>query len=411
MVFGGLGYVVQNRAMKALRARSRQASSSTGDDPAPARQSTTSTQGRHRTGAGYEYRPLLASGIVRVLVLRPYEYDSSESIKCDVRHTRILTGRYCALSYEWGPPADDDPKIRLDGHLTVVRRNLFQALLSLRRRWQYEQPACREIWIDALSINQADMQERNHQVQLMSTIYRRAIQVLVWPGYSECRNHHAIAVINIQNYGNYTDADEMLESVPPLLELCLRSYWNRVWIQQELYLARHILIMWGGDKYIRYESFDHMLALITRSDSPVARDMSEAIEQSAANAIVTRKRLSIDSNTLVTWLRMACQRGLETSEPRDLIYAMLGISSDCQIGGLEPDYGKPLLDVYLETIVFCGLDRPGLENERFRQTLAEYLGLLWNDGMEMTTRKYCATVSGPRRQGEKAEYIAGPSTV
>jgi hypothetical protein len=34
------------------------------------------------------------------------------------------------------------------------------------------------------------------------------------------------------------------------------------------------------------------------------------------------------------------------TEPRDLVYALLGISSDCQSGRLKPDYAKPLLEVY-----------------------------------------------------------------
>ena len=35
---------------------------------------------------------------------------------------------------------------------------------------------------DALCINQADVEERNHQVGLMEFVYRRAARVLVWLG-------------------------------------------------------------------------------------------------------------------------------------------------------------------------------------------------------------------------------------
>jgi hypothetical protein len=72
---------------------------------------------------------------------------------------------------------------------------------------------------------------------------------------------------------------------------------------------------------------------------------------------------------------------------------MLGISSDCQSGGLVPDYDKPLLDVYLEVVLFCGLEMPGLENERFRQTLATYLGLSLNDELESSIRACSKSVS------------------
>jgi hypothetical protein len=200
---------------------------------------------------------------IRLIVLKPYKDKASESIKCDVRRIRIDQTQYTALSYEWGPPANDDPKIRLDGHITVVRRNLFRALLSLRRRWQDWEPSSRGIWIDAISINQADTQERNHQVRLMGTIYRVATHVLVWPGFSKNRDHQAIAVINTQVTQSSTGDDEVLGCIDPILELCRREYWNRVWIQQEIYLANKVLIMWGWNKFINYEGFNIVLGVIT----------------------------------------------------------------------------------------------------------------------------------------------------
>lgn len=38
------------------------------------------------------------------------------------------------------------------------------------------------LWIDALSIDQANVLERNHQVQQMAEIYSKAKYVLVWVG-------------------------------------------------------------------------------------------------------------------------------------------------------------------------------------------------------------------------------------
>lgn len=42
--------------------------------------------------------------------------------------------------------------------------------------------------------------------------------------------------------------------------------------------------------------------------------------------------------------------GFESGNERDVIYALLGISDDCQNGEIAVDYDKPLLDLYLETI-------------------------------------------------------------
>jgi hypothetical protein len=38
------------------------------------------------------------------------------------------------------------------------------------------------LWVDAICINQDDIEERNRQVKLMAFIYSRALAVLVWLG-------------------------------------------------------------------------------------------------------------------------------------------------------------------------------------------------------------------------------------
>jgi hypothetical protein len=75
---------------------------------------------------------------------------------------------------------------------------------------------------------------------------------------------------------------------------------------------------------------------------------------------------------------MACGRDLQTSEPRDLIYAMLEISSDCQNGGIMPNYDQPLVGVYIETITFCHLKT----DRQFQRTLAEKLRLSYDEHLQ-----------------------------
>ncbi|KAF1979891.1 hypothetical protein BU23DRAFT_383036, partial [Bimuria novae-zelandiae CBS 107.79] len=84
---------------------------------------------------------------------------------------------YEALSYEWGLPASNDAFIEINGSLVQVRRNLRDALVHIRL-----EDTERHIWIDALSINQRDVQERNSKVQMMKDIYQHAEKVVVWLG-------------------------------------------------------------------------------------------------------------------------------------------------------------------------------------------------------------------------------------
>jgi len=81
-----------------------------------------------------------------------------------------------ALSYAWG-----DLEITRPSHVNEDERqvttNLYHALRRLRKE---SEP--RTIWIDSLCIDQANTQEKNHQVGMMGEIHRSTQKVLIWIG-------------------------------------------------------------------------------------------------------------------------------------------------------------------------------------------------------------------------------------
>ncbi|KAF2109649.1 heterokaryon incompatibility protein-domain-containing protein [Lophiotrema nucula] len=81
---------------------------------------------------------------------------------------------YQALSYTWGDPHATN-EILLNGGPFPVTSNLYAALHRLRCP-----NTSRTIWIDAICINQSDVEERNHQVQIMRKIFLLASEVLVF---------------------------------------------------------------------------------------------------------------------------------------------------------------------------------------------------------------------------------------
>lgn len=132
---------------------------------------------------------------------------------------------YAALSYVWGD-GHSAKTITLNGRDFIVRANLEAALRELRSRPIMTRPedlyngytfpsfgsAARRllryvaekvtapqtifIWIDAISINQEDILERNAQVKLMREIYKGASSLVVWLGPEEDDSHEAVRVIN-----------------------------------------------------------------------------------------------------------------------------------------------------------------------------------------------------------------------
>jgi hypothetical protein len=126
----------------------------------------------------YEYEPLdLTRHQIRLLALKP-STSWDDPIECGVRVFNMDDAPYyITLSYVWG---DILPRRRilLNGKWLYIRENLFDFLLCFR-----DDPSnVQYLWIDQLCIAQTLDLERNHQVQLMSRVYKRCLYVIVWLG-------------------------------------------------------------------------------------------------------------------------------------------------------------------------------------------------------------------------------------
>jgi len=125
-----------------------------------------------------EYQAL-NSGLRQIRLLELLSNPTDDKIRCKMHIVSLHDDpAFEALSYTWGEEARDRP-ISIDDHCrTHVSVNLKTALLRLRRN----DGSGRLLWIDALCINQGDIQERNSQVLMMRDIYATAQDVAVWLG-------------------------------------------------------------------------------------------------------------------------------------------------------------------------------------------------------------------------------------
>lgn len=121
-------------------------------------------------------RPLCGNQI-RLLRLLPGGWE--DDICCELVYTALGDApSYQALSYVWGSPKETR-SILLDGKGFAVTINLESTLRHIR--CQTENPY---LWVDALCINQADDQEKTHQVNLMGSIYQSSKSVIAYLGNS-----------------------------------------------------------------------------------------------------------------------------------------------------------------------------------------------------------------------------------
>ena len=145
----------------------------------------------------------------------------------------------------------------------------------------------RNIWIDALSINQPNTMERNHQVQMMGNIYKDAERVIVWLGPAKGGSAFAMkALVEPQSLMERAAKFDKFEHAS-ISALCERSYWTRVWVQQEIYPAHQVKIYCGSQR-ISDATFDQSLSKLTEVGAN-GRCPDVRVNESPANSIMRSK--------------------------------------------------------------------------------------------------------------------------
>ncbi|KAG4444118.1 hypothetical protein IFR05_000347 [Cadophora sp. M221] len=278
----------------------------------------------------FKYEPLDLSTVrpsIRLAILQPGPRNASIRVKLG-RSAFAERPRYEALSYTWGR-ADDLRAIELNGTRVEVRKNLALALIHLRHASEE-----RVLWIDAICINQSDLEERNRQVELMAYIYARAKRVLVWLG--------------IIVHSDFTTGDENGFDRNDLGTLCHQSYWRRIWIVQEIGAATDLELHWGlkwqMDQENNWESrsgvwTDFFASILGDETTNLAVKLARQREGRHGDSFLLANLMEVCKDSL-------CE------EPRDKVYGFVGIAHDCQDGSFPVDYSKSLFEVYEDVVRF-----------------------------------------------------------
>ncbi|KAK3369681.1 heterokaryon incompatibility protein-domain-containing protein [Lasiosphaeria ovina] len=219
----------------------------------------------------YQYLPLGLGGdpTIRLLSLLPDKFDDELRVRISTQKQRDDLD-YEALSYAWGPEHDwASSRIRVhDSQRPWQRRVLkISSALETALRHLRREDATRTLWIDAICINQADLQERGHQVRLMGDIYRRASRVVAWLGPLTDSSKHALEflklVIDVPSNSLDGKSHWLDEGVPfpfndmPLeyaafRELVGRPWFERLWIRQEIILGSPASVVQCGTDEISW---------------------------------------------------------------------------------------------------------------------------------------------------------------
>ncbi|KAK1467029.1 hypothetical protein CMEL01_11022 [Colletotrichum melonis] len=219
------------------------------------------------TVTNLDYVPLdMLVGEIRILVVTPSE-DREAPVIAHLAHCPMVCEvSYHALSYTWGN-AGDTVEIVVNGHRMQVRRNLEQALRTIRSK-EVSMP----IWIDALCIDQLNVAERTRQVARMFDIYDRASQVICYVGEHSDETDMALDFVkpmdqlkiemnkkgeyNIGKEGNKIGPDLYPARCAALYKFMCRPYFRRVWVVQEVAISSDPAVIVDNRKAVAFGSLD-----------------------------------------------------------------------------------------------------------------------------------------------------------
>jgi hypothetical protein len=380
----------------------------------------------------FSYPPLPGKDALRLLTLRAGNFfDPLEADLASIAFSE--KPRYLALSYTWADPtpeqleipaaftkqmdgANDGPDchepveclreatLALNGYDVPIWHNLALALRYLRSA---SHPLT--LWVDAVCINQVDIDERNSQVTLMAVIFSRAIAVVAWLGLNgpEITRlsggsswndvNDATGMWRAYNGGNSkelapwfaeqltaylgTNSRDSLESRAAKKEALDRiaaintlgytmimttSYWQRIWVVQEVCVARRLFFMYGPTLLVDEEAMRPAHDVNTVKMTSGLRNMLNARQARFGPDMCLESLIENFAGQMCT-------------EPRDKIYSLISLANDVnaveshsntegkgvndgdraviQVGGSEDvdfiiDYHRSFYDIWCDAVQY-----------------------------------------------------------
>lgn len=333
--------------------------------------------------------------------------DILETISLELQHVSLNDDiSYTAVSYTWGS-ATGSVEIEVNGCQFGTTQNLHEALRQFRQdrieSW---------LWIDALCIEQSNDFEKAWQIMEMPEIFSRANTVYLWLGTGCTESDLLMDFISrvgpraqtcdaatlwnnmtrrqeissyIEKQASLQEVDrnapaksklasfiydllneDALRALSPLKigirNILQRDYWHRIWVIQEVVLAKKALVV-AGTKSVLLDIFDATFTAIWYCIDlrpNLMRPEWEGFGRGLEGTLYRIKSLDIrrhlrqtpDTKAVrladVLWeVGGAPGRPYYTAtDSRDILFGLLGIMAEEQTRGIRVDYSKSTVDVF-----------------------------------------------------------------
>ena len=302
------------------------------------------------------YVPLRSpSDYIRLVSLRCGQFDDPiwlELTQAPLRNS-IESPSYEALSYTWGNP-EQICTVTLNKRPFQVTKNLEAALRHLRYKPQTRDTAnnYRVLWVDAICINQEDIEERNLQVRQMFDIYKYALRVLLWLGEGDQDSDRAMTLMNkypvlfpreqagsgvVERYAAFQGMQFQGNWQALEQGFFTRPCWNRIWIVQEVAVAKEVIVVCGSYTIPWYVLSSYVKHSNEKSPQSHPCKVIDGIRdkwQSGVSCLLHQLVLTL--------------RDFNATIAVDKLYACLGLCLATGDEDLYPDYSKATWQVYAE---------------------------------------------------------------
>jgi hypothetical protein len=260
--------------------------------------------------------------------------DHTAPITAYLQHHSLLNPPpYIALSYEVGNPELYN-FLTLDGIQVPVGLNLQAALCHIRHHGFFL------LWIDSLCINQSSDEEKNSQILRIQVIYQEAQRVAVWLGPESYGSWKVMQ--HLQAFGqrqtrvnriSATKIDDIdRELTQELYHFFSKSYWNRVWIIQEIVAGSQVSLFCGWER----AEWEDLEALVQRLHENGLRDRLPA---DAVETLIKFRRDYIDGCSMSLLEILHRSSFSRSTFAKDKVYALLRLAFDRSTYLSEPRYG------------------------------------------------------------------------
>lgn len=254
-------------------------------------------------------------------------------------------GKYEAVSYMWGP---ERPRrqVTIDGKTQVVRDSIWRCLKHLR---DHKLVGSR-LWIDSICIKQSDDHEKAQQVANMGRIFANASRVLIWLGSTSLQTYLTVSATDLlpgnikylppENHdlwmGLLGQSDHAtLSLVNQIMSIVYNTYWERLWIIQELALARNVGLVFGntllGRKHLRTTYFTarenskpgYRAWIVKQRDPNILFSGTHILDHHPMNHICSRRHNELEDPAMETFeVLIRRYHWQQCTDPRDYVYGL-----------------------------------------------------------------------------------------